>query len=322
MEGQLIQYSMSFFIIFVSCVECVVLHYTNTIKAALVVFQGNKFLACLLAGLVLLIRTVCTTLEINTVDGCIAIISGINAILASYITHTLLTYVDLYTSLKSMAINDPVITKTKAILLSLLTWTIWITVHALAFIFEHPEWHGKSIDECRREYMFLSTWYGIALLCLRGVLLVALLVMLFVTSRLLQKSIRNHSLHNDNPGASPTMTPMTAVSTISKVKDADGCKTHVDVAKRAKYIEVRKRVLHVLAIKTWIMVICWGLGVNYELTTQMCALCRTLVPVWLNDVIQILTLLPIITNGAIHLFFHQNFRKACVRFCCQRRSVE
>ena len=199
MDGLVIKYCMAVVVIFSGVIEALVLSFTKTAKGAVLVFLRSKFVAVLIGGLSVLARCICISKEVGGPIACFTILSGIYISVFNYLAHTALAYIDLHISLKRMAINDPVITKRKAVIMSVFIWAISISMCGLGALFENPEWDGDSMDNCRRGGLFHLKEYTITMIIIWAVLLLVLVGMNFATWKLLNDSIRNSQLHNPNP---------------------------------------------------------------------------------------------------------------------------
>ena len=291
MEGA-IGYVLAGLLLYSGTVECLVLHFTKTAKDAVVVFLTSKCIASISGGCLVLARCVCITKGVDSIVACGTILGCTFAGAFIYISHVLLAYIDLYLSLKRMTINDPPISKTKAILLSVLTWMTGYGIGALGFLFRNPDWQGDGMADCYRYELFHLPGYTIAIMCLVAALLIAIFALNRATTKVLQDSISNNELHSDNGEAGQAQN------------------------KAAKYIEDRKRVVKILAIMMWFMEICWGLVITICIVSQLCALCRD--QVWINPVVIVLQTTPVIAAGWIYLFNNKGFREACGRLSCRR----
>ena len=212
----------------------------------------------------------------------------------TYLAHMVLSYIDLFMSLKRMTINDPPITKTKAVIISVVTWVVGFGISAAGFMFENPEWPGDDMSDCRRYLLVHLPGYTIVAQCVIVALLTVLLGMYIATDKLLRDSLANNQLHNDNRAGTP----------------ADETRN-----KTAKYIEDRRRVMKILAIKTWIMVICWGVATVMGIVMQACESCRG--QQWIGAMSNLLQVFPIFVGGWIYLFNSKRFSEACGRCCCR-----
>ena len=266
------------------------LHFTDTAKGAVLVFLTSKFVAVLIGGLSMLARAICTTMEVGGIKTCIAIMSGLYISIFNYTAHSLLAHIDLYISLKSMRINDPVITKKRAVIMSALTWALSIIISGLGFVFEDPDWPGDGMTDCRRRSMVQLLGYGVALISSRGALYIALGVISVATWKLLSDSIRNNQLHND------------------------GDKRN----KIARYLEDRKRVMKILTIKACLTIVCWGCTCVRDLLGQICESCGF--PDWFVQISNVLYVIPILAAGWIYLFYHKRFKEVCGWMFCRCRT--
>ena len=327
-----ISYVIATLILLASCVEILALRYTKAAKHAIIVFFTSKYLSNLMAGLLFMGRTICDSFGVRPLVGCLSIMSGFYVVIGSFITHTLLAYIDMYVALQNMAINDPRITRKRAALLSMFTWIIWLGIGALGFLFpnakyENHAWLDYSQEPCVAIYPFHASGYRIFVLALRGVLIITIMAMYFATSRLLTKSIQNNLLHRDEskPDASSTeveseQQPSNLPYSISHRRNAISTDA-LNQTKKAKYLEDRKEVLKILAIKAWIMMISWGLIVVCGIVNELCAQCKENFPEQLNFLLQLCHILPIISNGCIYMIYNKDLRAACHRCCCMCRST-
>jgi hypothetical protein len=231
-----------------------------------------------------------------------------------------------------MAINDPLITRKRAILISAFTWMIWMGIGALGFLFpnvEHGEWTDDIGVKCIRFNQLHIPAYTATVFVLRGLLIIMIIAMYFSTSTLLNKSINNNRLHNDNRTISNT-NPNIESGAIDNQQQrehtgvlstniGDHCiinQRQLFHSNQAKYLDDRSQVLKILAIKAWMMIICWGLIVVVGLINTLCAPCREGFPSQVNYLLQVCHILPIMSNGGIYLAFNKDFRAACHRFLC------
>ena len=281
-------YCAAVLVILSGVLEGFVLHLTNTAKHAALVFLTSKCLAPLLGGSCLLARCIATTSGVHGTTACSLIISGTYAMGFSYLAHTVLAYIDLYMSLERMAINDPPITKTKAVIMSVVTWVVGFGISALGFRFENPDWSGE-MNDCRRYLLVHLPGYTITAQCVIAALIALLFGMYRATDKLLRDSITNNHVHNAQAEAARTKT--------------------------AKYLEDRRRVLKILAIKTWIMIICWGVATVMGIVLQLCETCRG--QQWIGAASNLLQVFPIFVGGWIYIFTSKRLSQACGSLCCR-----
>ena len=71
--------------------------------------------------------------HVNTVEGCLVIQVLTCAPSGNYITGILFIYVDIYVSLKKMAIGHPAISTRLAVVMVILSWLFWLALGVLGF---------------------------------------------------------------------------------------------------------------------------------------------------------------------------------------------
>ena len=288
--NEVFKYSLAVFTILNGIAEVVILHLTKTSKHAVKVFLTNKCCVLFFAGCCLLARCICTTMEIINSVACNTILGGMFIVEFSYLASMVLSYIDLHMSLKRMTINDPPISKTKAVIFSVLTWIVGAGVGAIGFLFQNPEWQGDSMEECMQHKLFHLPEYTIFKRCLLAALLIVLLAVYIATDKLLRDSIRNNQqLHNAN---------------------REGTQAAGKPNKQANYLDDRMHVMKIMAIKTWIAEISWGLCLVIGIVGQRCEWCVG--QDWLKPTLR---LIPIVTSSWIYLFNNKSVRESCGRFC-------
>ena len=189
----IVQFVISGLVIISGIIEGVVLRFMDTAKDAVLILYTSKFLVCFLGGLLTLVRSV--TLITPSQAGCVYVLPLVFVFIGSYETHTLILYIEMYLSLKSMAIHDPPITKTKSIMISVFTWIIWIGVGALGFLLDEPDWFGETMGECHRPRQFKLVGYNTTMHVILLGILIAIFVLYKLTGNLLSDSMNNDKLH-------------------------------------------------------------------------------------------------------------------------------
>ena len=189
----IVQFVISGLVIISGIIEGVVLRFMNTAKDAVLILYSSKFLVCFLGGLLTLVRSV--TLIKPSQPGCVYVLPLVFVFIGSYETHTLILYIEMYLSLKSMAIHDPPITKSKSIMISVFTWVIWIGVGALGFLLDEPDWFGETMGECHLPRQFKLVGYNTTMYVILLGILIAIFVLYKLTGHLLSDSMKNDTLH-------------------------------------------------------------------------------------------------------------------------------
>jgi hypothetical protein len=237
-----------------------------------------------------------------------------------YITHIFLISVDFYISIKRLMINDPLISKNKAISLSATTWIIWIAVGAMGFVFANPVWSG-TYDKCIYSRGVHAMAYNVTLMSAYTSLGTATIVLHILTIRVLLKSMEMQFLHQNGKGS----TPVEAESDISiRFAPVSTCRRQPNShqaghnKKRAKYLQDRQRLLNIMNIKVVIMAVSWGLAVTVNCVIMLCPSCKDAIPVdVLPCMVQMPIVLPILCEGIIYVVRYSDMKKVIVMcFTC------
>ena len=309
--SEVIMYLIISLVVAGNVMTCVVFHWTRSAKETYVVFFSGVTLSSVQVGLTLLVRSICVAIGITNGMGCAAIVGLAMAATTVYIEHEFLISLDLYISLKRMRINDPVLTKNRAVALSVSAWISGIAIAAAGLWFRNPSWQG-TYKECTFIGGVHTTAYSLSVLAFMVVIGTAMIVFHILAIGLLKKSMASEFLHQSESGVN---SDQFQVSTVEQGQiHNNGEQTNM---RMAQYLRDRKHVLQAMTIQITIIVLSCGMAIVINISMLLWTTFNNSNPhdVWRN-VAQVPIAFPFVTESVIFVCRNKAMRRAIIRKVC------
>jgi hypothetical protein len=310
-------------------------------EAYIVLFTGLT-MSNLYVGITFLVRCIYISIGMSNVTVCVAIVGSVMAGLGVYVTHVLLISVDLYISIKRMVINDPLITKNMAVVLSAFTWVVWLAIGAACHLVVNPD-RLEDVDKCTVSDNVNMPSYSIPVMLSYFVMFTIISVLHIATIRLLHKSMKSvcHHAEEGHPTPSQVESSLDAQQAemdmngeqgnskklkgeISVISGQSVDAINVISGQRRKQIRAnstiikyREHILHTMTIEIVILSVCWGIAIAANMVLILCQQCKDAMPAILHLIlVQALAIVPFFSSSLINVFRNRELRTAVVSTIC------
>ncbi|KAK2165927.1 hypothetical protein LSH36_44g07025 [Paralvinella palmiformis] len=289
------------------------------VKRTTVIFLSQLAISNLIQGIILLLKGLFYVWDVNTNEGCMALITINITSFGIYLTGIFYIYLDLYLSLKKMSVANPVISVRAAVILTALSWIGSVAISVSGYgmtisTYQYTQEAGCILTKGLYQKQYILFITIIFLIGLLGILT------LHVITYRLMKRIKRHLLgHSDH---NHTVTG----------EDSSGRTPHVNVPERGsaspRMIWLKKNdvVMKTILIILIFFIISWYPLLISVLIVIYCEACTFFITEYVWRFVYILVILQYNINGIIYMSKLRDFRNTCKRLCCKfvhhRRRVE
>jgi hypothetical protein len=340
MIKSIMMYSVASLIMAANVLGIVALCKIRSKKEAYNVFFTGVTMSSLYFGITFMMRCIYISIGVSNVTVCIAMLGSVLTGIGVYTTNILIISFDLYISIKRMVINDPVITKNMAVILSVFTWVVWLAIGAAGHLVVNPD-RIEDVEKCFVSNVNRSV-YSVPVMLSYLVIVTIIIVLHIVTIRLLQKSMKSECHQEEQGQPTPSLDPQNGEiymngkqgnspqlnGEISVISGQSGDSINVISGQRRQQIRAntamlkyRETILRTLTIEIIIMSLCWGTVIAANLVLILCQQCNDDIPAIFHlIVVQALTIVPFLSNSLINVSRNRELRKAIVSTICFCRS--
>ena len=301
----IIHFFIAVSIIVANVVITLALCYMKNMKRTTVILLANLALSNLPRGIMFIIKAVLFVWHVNTVEGCLFIMVFSGAPSGSYVTGILFIYLDVYLSLKKMAIGRPVISTRLALIMATSSWSIWLALGFLGFSMRNENYvYNHGVGCFLQNGVYINTY--ILLLCVIYIsIFIAVLIFHLMTYRLIKRS---KALSN---------TLQIQVQTIN------GHQINLRELrqKRTNWLKKNDTILKMLLLVLITFALSWYPLIIVILVTSFCKPCVVYIT---KEVVYFSYALEVIqynSNGVIYLIKIKECRDSCQRICCRYLSA-
>ena len=305
-------------LILANIIISVALRHMRQVKRTTIVFLAHLAVCNLVQGVAFMANGLLGYYDSFTEFACLSWVVFAVTPSGGYVTGIFYVYLDLYLSLKKMAIGRPIISTRIAVGMSLLSWMFWLGFCSIgfamandAYVFDEFEGCSLMVGAVKKEFILNI---AIALVAI----LVAILALHVLTYRLITKSqkqlIQVQNVNDNTDDA--TKRRQAQIETIS---DEAQLARRQELKKTSKWVKKNDVVLKTITLIFILLAISWYPVVITSVVVVYCEPCAAIVTKEVIYFTYVLVAIQYNSNGVIYLIKIKEFQHIVRNFCCRCR---